>query len=149
MNCPSCQSNSTKKLSMVYATGTRTYTSRSRGGNISSRGTISSRSSNRVSTSQTALASAIQLPKQSSLTKIVTVILVIAFVIPTFAMIFAPSPDVSIWKRILAFILFCLTSTATYFIYKFLNKGYEKHKKDFNNAWICMRCGHAYDPNNP
>ena len=148
-NCPHCQSKNTKKLSMVYATGTRRTNGSHRGLRISSRGRIGAYGGSSQSVSQSALASAIQLPKQSSLAKIVTAVLVIAFVIPSFSMMFAPSPDITTWKRILAFILFVITAVGTYFAHKFLNRGYEKHKKDFQNAFICMRCGNVFDPNLP
>lgn len=149
MHCPACQSNNTKKLSMVYATGTRNYSSSSRGSGFSSRGTISSRSTRRNSSSQTALATAASPPKRNSLINLIFLFIVLPFVLMPLTSILSQEPDISIFKLIFAFILFIAFSVGAFFLYKLINKPYEKRKADWNRAWICMRCGNVYDPNEP
>lgn len=150
MQCPQCQSNNTKKLSMVYATGTRHShsSSSSRSRSVSSRMTarVGSSSSQRQGISQTALAQAVSPPKPSRLPKIVAFVLALYTVLPALAMTVSPE-DVSIWSRLLAFILLVACSAGTFFAYKFLNRNYERQLNDWNRAWICMRCSYVYDPN--
>lgn len=150
MQCPQCQSKNTKKLSMVYATGTRHSQSRSnsRSRSVSSRLTVrvGGSSSQYQGISQTALARAVSPPKPNRLPKIVTALLVLYTVIPAFFMVVSPQEEVSIWSRIFAFILFVAFSVGSFFAYKFLNRNYEQQLNDWNRAWICMRCSHVYDP---
>lgn len=150
MQCPQCQSNNTKKLSMVYATGTRhsqsvsSSSSRSISSNLTVR--VGGSQSQRQSISQTALAQAITPPQPSKLPKIVAFLLAWLFVLPALIAVFSPS-DISIFKRIFAFIMLVFFSAGTFFVYKFLNRNYERQLNDWNRAWICMRCSHVYDPN--
>ena len=146
MDCPTCNSKSTKKLSMVYAQGTRNYNSRTSGSSVSSRGTLSGRSGSRASSSQSALAAAAAPPMPSRIPKIVALILTIIFILPSFTFAFSTTQDISIWARILAILTLIVFSAATYFIYKFLSKSHEKRKADWDRAWICLRCGGVYDP---
>lgn len=150
MQCPQCQSANIQKLSMVYATGTHlsTSVSRSRSRGISSRMTvmIGSSSSRHQGIFQTALAEAASPPQPSRLPKIAAVLLVVYTVFPAFFMFTSPQEEISIWVRIFAFIIFVAFSVGTYFVYKFLNRGYEERLADWERAWICMRCGLIYDP---
>lgn len=150
MQCPQCQSKNTKKLSMVYATGTRhsqsVSSSRSRSINSNLTVRVGGSQSQRQSISQTALARAVSMPTPSRLPKIVTALLVLYTVFPAFFMVVTPEEAVSIWSRIFAFILFVALSAGTFFVYKFLNRNYERQLNDWHRAWICMRCGHVYDP---
>lgn len=150
MQCPQCQAKNTKKLSMVYATGTRRSqsVSSSRSRSVSSRLTarVGGSTSQYQGVSQTALAQAASPPQPSRLPKIVAFFLAFMFVLPAFTMVFSRE-DVSIWLRIFAFILFVGFSVGTYFAYKFLNRGYEQQLDEWERAWICMRCGCVYDPN--
>lgn len=149
MQCPQCQSKNTKKLSMVYATGTRhsqsVSSSRSRSINSNLTARVGGSQSQRQSISQTALARAVSPPTPSRLPKIVAALLAFMFVFPAFVAVFSPS-DISVFKRIFAFIMFVVFSAGTFFAYKFLNRNYEQQLSDWNRAWVCMRCGHAYDP---
>ena len=146
MDCPACNSKSTKKLSMVYAQGTRNYNSRTSGSSVSSRGTFSGRSGSRASSSQSALAAAASPPTPSRIPKIVAFIFAIMFVLPFLLLVSSSDDSMSIWARILALIPLVIFSAATYFIYKFLSKSHEKRKADWDRAWICLRCGGVYDP---
>lgn len=146
MDCPTCNSKSTKKLSMVYAQGTRNYNSRTSGSSVSSRGTLSGRSGSRASSSQSALAAAASPPTPSRIPKVVAFIFAIMFVFPFLLLASSSDDSMSIWARILALIPLVVFSAATYFIYKFLSKSHEKRKADWDRAWICLRCGGVYDP---
>lgn len=146
--CPSCDSKNTKKLQMVWASGSRTGKNKSTGIGISSRGTIGVGIGSGSSTSQSHLAASCAPPKNSLTPKIV-VGLIGVFIIPTLlsgvlSVFTEPRIADKFFNFIVSAPLFVLAIWGLFKLYKYLDQSNKKALNDYSNTWICLKCGTKY-----
>ena len=142
--CPSCGSSNTKKMQMVWASGSRTGQSQSTGVGVSSRGTIGVGIGRGKSQSQSHLAAACAPPKRSKIPLISCAVFFILVCLPLFQMTLQGLSGGGVLNAIFGLPLLVLSIYAVYRIYIYLDKKNNGKISDYGKTWICLKCGDTY-----
>lgn len=147
-NCPSCNSSNTKKMQMVWASGSRTGKSRSTGIGLSSRGTIGLGVERGSSQSQSHLAAACAPPKASLIPKIIVGFIGLLFIPTLLSGVFSIFSEPKLIDGILNFIVCApLLGLLIFGLIKLYKKLDEKNKQkqgDYSRTWVCLKCGSTF-----
>ena len=147
-NCPDCNSSNTKKMQMVWASGSRRSQSKSTGVGISTRGTIGLGVGRGSSQSQSHLAAACAPPKASLVPKIIIGLIALMFIPSLLSGVLSVFSEPKLMDGILNFIvsapLLGLLIFGLIKLYKKLDEKNKQKQSDYSKAWVCLKCGNTY-----
>ena len=143
-NCPDCKSGNTKKMQMVWASGSRRSQSKSTGVGISTRGTVGLGVGRGSSQSQSHLAAACAPPKKSKLPLIVTGILFFMFWLPIFKVVISGFDEGHLMGIIFGIPILVLITFGLYKLYLYLAKKNNKDIEEYSKTWVCLKCGSTF-----
>lgn len=147
-NCPDCNSSNTKKMQMVWASGSRRSQSKSTGVGISTRGTIGLGIGRGSSQSQSHLAAACAPPKASLVPKIIIGLIALMFIPSLLSGVLSVFSEPKLMDGILNFIVCApLLGLLLFGLMKLYKKMDEKNKQaqsDYSKTWVCLKCGKTF-----
>lgn len=147
-SCPDCNSSNTKKMQMVWASGSRRSQRKSTGVGLSTRGTVGFGVGRGSSQSQSHLAAACAPPKASSLPKIIVGLIGLMFIPPLLSGVLSVFSEPKLIHGILNFIVCApLLGLLIFGLVKLYRKMDEKNKQaqsNYSKTWICLKCGSTF-----